>query len=222
MGTDYIYDGDGNKVVGANGRYLETSAVTSLGSVLPDYNMGIGNEFKLYNFNLRVLLDIQHGGVFYSTTKMWGTYTGMLASTAEGTMREDGVVIDAMVAKYDDQGKVIYNADGTAQVTGQNTTSIDAYTYTTDFYNGPAAQNVLDASYIKLREMTLTYTFPSKLTGPIKNLKIGLYGRNLATFGTAMVGIDPETNTSSGNIQGIEGAALPMLRTFGFNIGFNF
>ena len=221
MGTDFIYEENGNKVVGSNGRYLK-SAVKSLGTVLPDYNLGIGNEFKIYGFNLRVLFDIQHGGKFFSTTKMWGTYTGILAASAENGIRENGIVIDGTVAKYDDNGQVIYNADGTAQVTGQNTTNIDAYTWTTDHYNGPAAQNVLDASYIKLREVTLTYIIPAKLTGPIHNLKIGLYGRNLLTFGTAMKGIDPEQNNSSGNVQGIEGAGLPSLRTFGFNIGFNF
>jgi TonB-linked SusC/RagA family outer membrane protein len=222
MGSDYVYDENGNKVVGANGRYL-SSAVKPLGSVLPDWNMGVGNEFHIFGFDLSMLWDFQHGGHFYSTTYMWGTYTGILASSMPTSdIRESGYVIDATVAKYDNDGNVLYNTDGTAQVTGTNTTRIDAYTWTTDHYSGPAAQNVFDASYIKLREMTLTYTIPSKLTGPIHNLKIGLYGRNLATFGTAIVGIDPETNTSSGNVQGIEGAALPMLRNFGFNIGFNF
>ncbi len=221
MGTDFIYDADGNKVVGSNGRYLK-SAVKALGSVLPDFNLGVGNEFKIYGFDVRCLIDIQQGGNFFSTTKMWGTYTGILAESAENGMRENGVVIDAMVAKYDAGGKVMYNPDGTAQVTGANTKNIAAYTYTTDYYNGPAMQNVLDASYIKLREITVSYTIPAKLTGPIQNLKIGLFGRNLATWGTAMVGIDPEQSNSSGNIQGIEGAGLPSTRTFGFNIGFNF
>ncbi len=221
MGTDYIYDEAGNKVVDADGRYL-SSGVKALGSVLPDWNLGVGNEFKIYGFDLRVLIDIQHGGNFFSTTKMWGTYTGILAASAENGIRENGIVIDAMTAAYDADGNVIYNADGTAQVTGANTTVLDARTWCTDHYDGPAAQNVLDASYIKLREITLSYTIPAKLTGPIQNLKIGLFGRNLATWGTAMVGIDPETNTSSGNIQGIEGAGLPATRTFGFNIGFNF
>ena len=220
MGTDFIYDVNGNKVVGTNGRYL-SSAVKSLGSVLPDWNMGIGNEFKIFGFDVRILFDIQHGGKFFSTTKMWGTYTGILEASAENGIRENGIVIDAMVAKYVG-GQIVYNPDGTAQVDGVNTISIDAYTWTTDHYNGPAAQNVLDASYIKLREITLSYTIPAKLTGPINNLKIGLFGRNLATFGTAMVGIDPEQNNSSGNIQGIEGAGLPSTRTFGFNVGFNF
>jgi TonB-linked SusC/RagA family outer membrane protein len=221
MGTDYVYDERGNYVVGSNGRYL-SSAVKALGSVLPDYNLGLGSEFKIFGFNLRVLFDIQHGGKFFSTTKMWGTYTGILAESVKNNIRDDGIVIDAMVAKYDANGNVMYNPDGTAQVTGSNTKNIDAYTWTTDHYNGPAMQNVLDASYIKLREITLSYTIPSKLTGPIQNLKIGLFARNLLTFGTAMVGIDPEQNTSSGNIQGIEGAGLPSTRTFGFNVGFNF
>lgn len=220
MGTNFVFDQDGNKVVDANGRYL-SSGVMPLGSILPEWNMGIGNQFRIYNFDVSVLFDIQHGGNFFSTTKMWGTYSGMLEQTAEGDMRENGIIIDATVAKYQD-GQMVYNADGTAQVTGPNTTVIAAETWCKDHYYGPAAQNVLDASYIKLREITLSYTFPGKLTGPVKNLKIGLFGRNLATFGTAMKGIDPEQATSNGNIQGIEGGGLPMTRTFGFNIGFNF
>jgi TonB-linked SusC/RagA family outer membrane protein len=229
MGTDFIYDADGNKVVDADGRYL-SSAVKALGSVLPDWNMGIGNEFKIFGFSVTTLLDIQHGGKFFSTTKMWGTYTGILAASVDGDntiisngdIRENGVVIDAMVANFDADGNVIFNADGTAQVTGVNTTSIDAYTWTTDHYNGPAAQNVLDADYIKLREITVSYSIPAKKLGLVNDVKIGLYGRNLATFGTAMKGIDPEQNNSSGNVQGIEGAGLPSLRNFGFNVSFKF
>ncbi len=229
MGTDFIFDSEGNRVVDADGRYLQSS-IKSLGSVLPDWNMGISNDFTLFGFSIGTLIDIQHGGKFFSTTKMWGTYTGILAASVDGDnsivsngdIRENGVVIDAMVAAVDGDGNVIYNADGTAQVTGKNTTSIDAYTWTTDHYNGPAAQNILDADYIKLREITVSYTIPAKHTGPINSLKIGLYGRNLATFGTAMKGIDPEQNTSSGNVQGIEGAGLPSLRSFGFNVSFKF
>jgi len=220
MGTNFIFDEDGNKVVDKDGRYL-SSGVMALGSVLPAWNMGIGNEFKILGVDVKILFDIQHGGKFFSNTKMWGIYTGMLEETTQDNMREKGIIIDATAAKYVD-GKVVYNADGTAQTVGQNIKVVDAQTWCTDHYNGPAAQNVLDASYIKLREVTISYTIPGRLTGPVKNLKVGIFGRNLATFGTAMVGIDPEQTTSSGNIQGIEGAGLPSARTFGFNIGFNF
>ena len=220
MGTNFIFDEEGNRVVDKNGRYL-SSGVMALGSVLPNWNMGIGNEFKFFGVDVRILFDIQHGGKFFSTTKMWGIYTGVLEETANNEMREKGIIIDASSARYVD-GKVVYNADGTAQTAGANTIVLDARTWCTDHYNGPAAQNVLDASYIKLREVSISYTIPARLTGPVQNLKVGVFGRNLATFGTAMMGIDPEQTTSSGNIQGIEGAGLPSTRTFGFNIGFNF
>lgn len=221
MGTDFVYDESGHKVVDADGRYLQT-AVKELGSVLPDWNLGIGNEFHLFGFNIRALVDIQHGGKFFSTTKLWGTYTGILKASAANGIRENGIVIDAYTAAVDADGNVIYNPDGAAVTTGPNTKVLDARTWATDHYDGPNAQNVLDADYVKLRELTVSYTIPAKLTGAVHNLKVGVYGRNLATWGTAMKGIDPEQNTSSGNIQGIEGAGLPSLRNFGFNIGFNF
>jgi hypothetical protein len=221
MGTDYIYDSEGNKVVDADGRYLQ-SGVTTIGNVLPDWNMGITNNFKVWGFDIGCLIDIQHGGDFFSTTHMWGIYSGILAESAEGSMREDGVVIDGTVAAYDEDGNVIFNADGTAQVTGTNTTVLDAHTWATDHYDGPSAQNIFDASYIKLREVRVGYTFPKSLTGPIQNLRLAVYGRNLATWGTALKGIDPETLTNSGNVQGIEGAGLPSLRVYGINLSFNF
>ena len=223
MGSDFVYDSEGNPVVDQDGRYL-VGDVKPLGSVLPDWNLGVGTQFYLHGFTLGALIDIQQGGHFFSTTKMWGIYSGILEPSAEGTMREDGVVIDAPVAVFDGSGNPVYNEDGTVQVEEEwNTTVLDARTYCSDFYDGPAAQNVLDASYVKLREISLSYTFPAKWTGPVRNLKIGLFGRNLATWGLAMKGIDPESaTTSSGNIQGIEGAGLPSTRTFGVNIGFNF
>jgi hypothetical protein len=61
------------------------------------------------------------------------------------------------------------------------------------------------------------------LTGPLQNVRISAYGRNLAIWGTSVTDfVDPENTTSSGNIQGIEGGALPSLRTYGFNVSFGF
>jgi len=56
----------------------------------------------------------------------------------------------------------------------------------------------------------------------IKNIRISAFGRNLAIWGQDLKHIDPENTTSSGNIQGIEGGALPSLRTFGLNLTFEF
>ncbi|MEE3725879.1 hypothetical protein V2H21_11005 [Riemerella anatipestifer] len=70
-GTDYTYDANGNKIIRADGLYKESN-IKSLGSVIPDYNMGFRNNFRYKNFNLSFLVDIQKGGKYFSTSHMWG------------------------------------------------------------------------------------------------------------------------------------------------------
>ena len=123
---------------------------------------------------------------------------------------------------YDD-GAIIYNEDGTVQTNGENTTVVSAQQWGTDHYYGPQAQNIFDASYVKLRELRIGYTIPARLTGPVKNLRLSAFGRNLAVWGSdATDYLDPENTTSSGNIQGLEGGALPSIRSYGFNVSFGF
>jgi TonB-linked SusC/RagA family outer membrane protein len=222
FGTDFVYDQNGNKVVGSNGRYL-ASDVKTIGNVMPDWRGGISNTFRYKGFDLNTLIDIRQGGQFFSTTYMFGTYSGILEHTAANNKREEGVVIDAMVAAYDESGRVIYNPDGTAQTAGRNERSISAFRHSIDHYSGPNAQNVFDASYIKLREVRFGYSLPAKWTGPVKNARISAFGRNLAIWGSKTTDfVDPENTTSSGNVQGLEGGALPSLRTYGINLNFEF
>ncbi|WNH08084.1 SusC/RagA family TonB-linked outer membrane protein [Thalassobellus suaedae] len=75
-GYDFLYDDDGNKVVGSNGYWSRTANLVPLGSITPDYNMGIRNSFSYKNFDLSFLFDIQKGGKFYSVSHMWGHYAG--------------------------------------------------------------------------------------------------------------------------------------------------
>ncbi|HAL64662.1 MAG TPA: SusC/RagA family TonB-linked outer membrane protein [Bacteroidales bacterium] len=234
VGTDFVYDAQGNKVVGTNGRYLKTTAVQSLGSVLPDWNAGINNTFKFKGFDFSALIDIQHGGKIFSTSYMWGIYSGMLeesaAINANGkNIRDDvadggGVLIDGVYGKLNADGSVTYlDKDGNpVDSPVKNETYISGLRWASDHYSGPAAQNVFDASYVKLRELRLGYTIPNRYTGPIQNLRISVYGRNLAIWGRDNQHIDPEYTTSAGNIQGIEGGQLPSLRSFGINLSCNF
>src|SRR5699024_5336560 len=204
-GTDFVYDDDGNKVVDENGLYVSTP-VANLGSILPDYNMGIRNIFTYKNISLSALIDIQQGGKYFSTSHMWGHYSGMLAATAEGDVREDGLVVPGVT------GDVTFNSDGsyTVENTETNTTVTDGHTHFADYYTGPDAQNVFDASYVKLREITLSYDFPQDITGPFAGIRLTAFARNLATWGLDNKDFDPEmAATGSGNLQGIEGGNLP-------------
>ncbi|MCT8340692.1 SusC/RagA family TonB-linked outer membrane protein [Flavobacteriaceae bacterium TK19130] len=218
-GTNFVYDDNGNKVVGPDGTYLETQNVENLGSVLPDYNMGIRNSLSYKGIELSFLVDIQEGGVYRSLTNIWGNYSGILAQTAANNKREDGVILDGVT------GDVTYNDDGTYTVTNTapNTTVISAQREGQDYFFGNDAQNVFDADYIKLREVTLGYTLPSKWLGDIAQARLSVFGRNLFVWGLDNENFDPEVATSgSGNIQGSEGGSLPSTRSIGFNVELKF
>ena len=140
-----------------------------------------------------------------------------MAETAENNIREDGIVVDGMVAEINDAGD--YVSTGVA-----NSTNISAQSHF--FYNQGYiihAADQYDASFVKLREMRLDYNLPASLTSglPFSNISIGVYGRNLAILMSNVSHIDPEVATSSSNIQGFEGGQLPAERTIGFNLKFN-
>lgn len=206
LGTDFVYDGNGNKVVDANGFY-KASALTNLGSILPEYNMGIRSTWKYKSVTLSALLDIQEGGKYFSTTNMWGHYSGMLEDTALGGNREGGVVLDGV------------KEDGT-----RNDINISAVEWGGSYYNGVDALNVFDASYIKLRDITLAFDLPKTIIGTaFQGIRVSAFARNLFAWNLSNPGIDPEnTSYGSGNIQGLEGGSLPSTRVYGFNINFKF
>ena len=203
-GTDFTYDENGNKVVDADGAYIPT-AQKSLGTVTPKYNMGLRNNFKYKNLNFGFLIDMQEGGSYFSTSHMWGSYAGMLEATAANGIRENGIVVDAV---YEDGTK--------------NTSVLPGQAWAQQHY-GLDAMNVFDASYVKLREVTLGYNFPKKIIGPFADIRFSLFARNLFTWGLDWKGMDPEmASYGSGNTQGLEGGSLPSTRTYGMNLELKF
>ncbi|MFW6289831.1 MAG: SusC/RagA family TonB-linked outer membrane protein, partial [Mariniphaga sp.] len=210
---DYVYDDDGNKVVGANGMYITSGELTSVGSVLPDYTAGINNAFRYKNIDLSALIDISKGGKYYSLSHMWGMYSGMLEETtiptSDGnTIREDGIVLEGVTE------------DGSVNETNLPGLSWGAYHY--HGYGTPSATSIFDASYIKLREITVGYTLP-RVVDFVQSVRLSLYGRDLAVWGLDNEGIDPETVVGgSGNIQGLEGGIVPATSSYGFNVRINF
>lgn len=207
MGTDFKYDKNGNKLIDANGRYMYTDGNVNLGSIFPDFTGGWSNTFRLGNIDLSVLLDFSKGGHYFSTSYLWGMYSGMLEESAANGIRENGIVLEGV------------HEDGTP-----NTTKISAKLYCNDHNAGPAAQNVLKSDYIKLREINVGYTIPLKKKDAFfKAVRVSAYGRNLAVWGPDTKHFDPEMIvTGSGNIQGIEGGALPSVANFGFNVNLKF
>ena len=204
-GTDYTYDANGNRLIDEDGYYIP-SEVKALGSIIPKYNTGLRNTFKYKSFTLSALIDRQKGGNYYSISHMFGMYSGMLEETAANGIRENGIILPGVFA------------DGSA-----NDVVLSAQDYGGAHYGTVAAMNVFDASYWKLREVTISYALPKSLVGPFQGITVSAFGRNLATWGLAWKGFDPEVASyTSGNIQGLEGGSAPSTRTYGMNLQFKF
>jgi hypothetical protein len=80
---------------------------------------------------------------------------------------------------------------------------------------------IFDASYIKLREISVGYSLPAKLLRktPLSTVRISFVTRNPWTiYKNTPQGIDPESAATSGNGRGIENGSLPPITTFGFDI----
>jgi hypothetical protein len=216
MGSDYLYDDKGNKIIDEDGAYAYTDKNVNIGKIYPDFTGGWTNTFHYKDLDLSVLLDFSKGGHYFSTTYMWGMYSGMLEESA--AINENGKNIRE---DPDDGGGILLKgvqADGTP-----NTVRLDAESYGAQFYSGPAAQSVLRSDYIKLREINIGYNIPLKGDKFVKSLRLAAYGRNLAVWGPDVKHFDPEMAvTNSGNIQGVEGGILPPVANYGLNITLKF
>ncbi len=186
-----------------------------MGTYNPKYTFTISNTFKYKNWSLYVQFDRKEGGIMYSRSKdimeFCGTSINTLSVDGSNDSRLDGVIPNSFVQTGDN----LFRA---------NTVAVSAQDYYTDQKNNSA--NILDASYTKLREVSLTYNFPKEwLTKtPFGSMSMGIAGRNLMLW-TAKENtfVDPETNSfGTGNVQGFEFGSLPTLRQITANFKITF
>ncbi|HSP82773.1 MAG TPA: TonB-dependent receptor, partial [Gillisia sp.] len=219
-GRDYVYDDNGNRLVNASGFYLRSATSNEIiGNIQPDWTGGVSNSLQYKNVSLSFLVDVQKGGDIFSLDTWYGFATGLydrsvgnndLGNPVRNPVSQGGGVILPGVT-----------ADGQP-----NTTRVDAGYYGTPFGYARDANkgHVYDASFVKLREASLSYVFSENLLGnlPITNASVSLVGRNLWIIHKNLPYSDPEAGLSSGNIQGYQSGAYPAFREIGASVKFNF
>jgi TonB-linked SusC/RagA family outer membrane protein len=218
-GTDFVYL-NGEKVVGANGRYLQSATSNeTIGNMNPKWTGGINNSFKYKDFNLSFLIDVRKGGSVFSLDQYYGLATGLYEETAG--LNELGNESRLPIS----EGGGILNqgvyADGTPNTTRVTNEEFGSYGYR----RLPSAAFVYDAGYIKLREVIIGYSLPktfiSKL-GPVKGIDLSLIGRNLWIIHKNLPNADPEDGLSFGNVQGYQVGSYPSVRNYTFNLKVRF
>jgi TonB-linked SusC/RagA family outer membrane protein len=221
-GTDYVYDANGNKLTDADGFYLIDDDKV-IGNIQADWIGGITNRFTYKNISLNVLIDIKHGGDVFSLDQDYGLYTGLYPETAG--LNDLGNPVRNPVTGGANSGGIIL--PGVSEDTGlPNDVRIDATTAGGGFGNGvlPNKGFIYDASYVKLREVGLTYNLPSKYLERsfIKSASFSLNGSNLWIIHKNLPYADPEAGNSSGNVQGYQSGVMPSEKVYSFNVKINF
>ncbi|MFZ6012057.1 MAG: SusC/RagA family TonB-linked outer membrane protein, partial [Bacteroidota bacterium] len=213
-GSNFVYHENGEKIVGANGYYLQSATSNEIiGNVNPDWIGGITNTLTLKNVSLSFLIDAKRGGDIFSLDMYYGLATGLYPETA-GT-NEFGTNVRAPIG---DGGGVILA--GVKEDGSPNDVRVSAVNYGLFGYvRNPAAGFVYDASFVKLREASLTFSFPAHVIEnlrPFRGIDISVIGRNLWIIHKNLPYADPEDNMSSGNIQGYQVGSIPNTRNIGF------
>ncbi|MCL6218336.1 SusC/RagA family TonB-linked outer membrane protein [Zunongwangia pacifica] len=218
-GTNYTYL-NGEKLINAeNGRYVVDNTPQPIGDINPDWKGGINNTLKYKNLALSFLVDIQQGGDVFSLDTWYGYATGVTENTAG--LNELGNPVRDPVSEG---GGILLsgvNQDGSPNETRASMTS---YANALGYYYAPNAAHVYDASYVKLREVTLSYSLPKdwienvSLTG----VTFSAVGRNLWIIHKNTPYADPEAGLSSGNVQGYQSGAYPSVREYGLNVRLQF
>lgn len=215
-GTGYLKNENGDFVLDTNGNYIADNELQKLGNYNPDFMLGWNNQFQFKKWNMSFLFDWRQGGELVSRTSALGNVGGQLAETTNRP--EEGIIADGVVNIGTDENPNYI----------PNTTPISAESYYRQYYDrNHEENNVYDASYLKLRQFSIGYTFD--VANGFLGLQEGgevtfsLIGRNLFAI-TENPHFDPEQLAVQGNgfVSGVEDMSYATSRSFGLKAGFNF
>lgn len=216
-GTGYQKTADGQFIVDQNGRFIADNELRKLGNANPDFMLGSSHQLQWGRFGLQLLLDWRQGGQLVSRTLSLAAVGGQLEETA--FRPEAGIIAEAVVN--------IGSEEAPNYV--PNTTAVSAESYYRQFYDrNHEENNIYDASYLKIRELSLSYQLGAKqlknsfLSG-LGQLKVALVGRNLFAF-SAIPHFDPEQFAIQGQslLGGVEDMAYPSARSLGVQVNVQF
>jgi hypothetical protein len=211
----------GRLVIGTNGWPLADSELGPIGDPNPDWLMGFRNTFSWKGISLSALLDVRQGGDVWNGTVGVMDYWGTTKETADDRDIK-GYVFDGVVNTGTTENPEYV----------ENSTPVDFYDPAlgvgANKWNrygfGFSENEIEDASWVRLRELSLIYNFPRSLLSNIglSDLSIGLVGRNL-WLETSYSGIDPETNLQgTNNGFGLDYFNMPNTKSYSVNLRIGF
>lgn len=223
---------DGQLINDASGRPIRTAVAQFLGHTNPDWSWGITNRFNYKNWGLVFQFDGRVGGMLVDYIQRQTFRGGRHIETVQGAMGVARAQDALGVKAYVGEGVVISNGAAieydpiTGAITNYdelqfapNTTATFLQDWISRYYAAEEA-NVISRSYAKLREVTLTYNFPSAVLERsfIRKASISLVGRNLLYFAEKK-DVDIDQFVAPDSYSSLQS---PTLRRYGFNVNITF
>lgn len=230
-GSDFVRTSDGQIINDASGRPIRNSVAQFLGNANSDWVGAINNTLSYKNLSLKVQFDGRFGGQILDYVEKKTYQGGRHINTVLGAMGAARINDTKGIKSYVGEGVVVsngqaivYNSDG--QVTNYdklqfapNTTATYLQDYISRYYGTDVADRI-SRTFVKLREVVLTYTIPQTVLSKtfIKQANISFVGRNLLYF-AERTDIDIEQYAGGGGSSGLQ---TPTTRRFGFNLNISF
>ena len=214
FGSRFARNDAGEVLIDDDGYPLQATTDGVIGDPIPNWLAGISNQFQYKNIGLSFLIDIRQGGDVWCGTCGILDYFGV----SEVTLLRDQTTV----------------FEGVVESTGQPNSQVVPYSDPTISENnnywrrygfgGLSETAIYDGSWVRLREVTLTYSLPEKWLDNtfINDLTLSAFGRNLWVE-TDYPGVDPETNlTGDSNGMGLDYFNQPNTKSYGLNVQLNF
>lgn len=212
-GVGFKKSPDGQVIYDASGLPV-TVANQKLGNIQPNWIGGISNSLNYKGIALSFLIDARIGGDIYDEGTGTARWTGQYAETALG--REEGVIGKGVREVVAADKSISYIPNDIIVTANQ----LYGYSNPRNYHESA----IFDASYVKLREVSLGYSFSNSLLKRVKiqSAKLSVVGRNVWMIFKNTPHIDPEIDSKGGNQQGFGYGELPSSRSVGMNLSLSF
>ncbi|MCB0685830.1 MAG: TonB-dependent receptor, partial [Saprospiraceae bacterium] len=232
------------EVIFTKGFVGEDNKLQKLGNYNPDFTLGINNDLSFKNFSLSFLFDWRQGGELLSRTRLIAATSGNVVETLWGRSPEFGGphpgIYDSGLTWTDETNgqtytdgiigagvKEVFDAEGNVTGYAPNDIIVHANAYHNNRYRRQnESEGIYDATFVKLREVRLTYKLPKSLLEKsfLTTLDLSLIGNNIWLWAKEFNHGDPELLSFGGGryVPGVENATVPSTKSFGFslNVGF--
>ncbi|BDD05787.1 SusC/RagA family TonB-linked outer membrane protein [Aureibacter tunicatorum] len=235
-GRAFLRNEAGVVIVDENGYPMYEEEDQIIGNVMPDFTGSLANEFSYGNWRLSALVDMSFGGEITSWSETWMNLRGTTSKTLEGRdawieARENGNIHEEHLYSTEGGygawvGNSVYE-DGTPNA-GENAKYLNPFMYWDEMKKDKAGESTLvDASYVKLREVSLTYDLTSianKVGLSLQGASLSFTGRNLFLLYSESDLFDPDSYrfSTSTNSLGVESGAWPSTRSYAFTFKASF